>query len=342
MRRGILPVPAALHALASAGGDADVPIVLEFITDASPLVRAEALSAALSLLDPSRPDGRAVEPLADALRSVRPTAPERARIARLLGRTGAPRAAPLLVDLAHAKEPALRVAALEALGTLGPAGGAQAEDTLLDAMTSVDPSVRLPAAVALSESGSARARDVLLDRLTADEGFDRAALLTALGGTLARVPSDGSVERLASQLAVAAGPERDALIEAIGLASIGSAVRALAESGRSVEPADRRAAAVMSAAHPGDAAAAAIARGLLDDHDASVRAQAAWALGAVGEASDIAALERVARGADFDCAANAVAAIGRILARRPAVGGEPPAPGRASEVLCPFVDQGRV
>jgi|HubBroStandDraft_1064217.scaffolds.fasta_scaffold04916_6 HEAT repeat protein len=342
MRRGVLPVPAALHALAAAGGDADVPIVLEFITDASPLVRAEALGASLSLLDPSRPDGRAVEPLAEALRSVRPTAPERGRIARLLGRTGAPRAAPLLVALARTKEPSLRVAALEALGTLGPAGGAEAEDTLLEAMTSSDPAVRLPAAVALSECGSARARDALLDRLTADEGFDRAALLTAVGGTLARVPSDASVGRLAAQLGVAAGPERDALIEAVGLAPIGSAVRALADSARSAEPADRRTAAVMSAAHAGDAAAQAVARGLLDDGDASVRAQAAWALGALGDASDIAALERVARDADFDCATNAVAAMGRILARRPSGGVPAGGAARASELLCPFVDQGRV
>jgi cellulose synthase operon protein C len=342
MRRGVLPVPAALHALATAGGDADVPIVLEFITDPSPLVRAEALGASLSLLDPSRPDGRAVEPLADALRSVRPTAPERARIARLLGRTGAPRAAPLLVDLARTKEPSLRVAALEALGTLGPTGGAEAEDTLLDAMTSVDPAIRLPAAVALSECGSARARDVLLHRLTADEGFDRAALLTALGGTLARAPSDAAVERVVAELGVAAGPERDALIETIGLAHIAFGVRALADVARSAEPADRRAAAVMTAAHPGDAAALAVARGLLDDGDASVRAQAAWALGSLGDVSDVAPLERVARAADFDAATNAVASMGRILARHPPAGVDASAAGRAPEVLCPFVDQGRV
>jgi len=341
MRRGILPVPAALHALATAGGDGDVPVVLEFITDASPLVRGEALGAALALLDPGHPDGRAVEPLADALRSARPTAAERARIALLLGRTGAPRAAPLLVDLAHSKESSLRIAALEALGTLGPAGGADAEDALLDAMMAVDPAVRLQAAVALSESGSSRARDALLHRLTADEGFDRAALLTAIGGTLSRAPSDASVEQLAGQLGFAAGAERDALIEAIGLASIGSSVRALAQAAQSGEPADRRAAAIMCAAHPADAGAIAVARGLLGDGDAGVRAQAAWAMGTLGEASDLAALERLARGPDFDAAADAVAAMGRILAR-PAAGGAGRGPASAAEVLCPFAEHGQV
>jgi len=342
MRRGILPVPAALHALATAGGDADVPVVLEFITDASPLVRAEALGAALALLDPGHPDGRAVEPLADALRSARPTAAERARIARLLGRTGAPRAAPLLVDLARAKEPSLRVAALEALGTLGLAGGPDAEDTLLDAMTAVDPAVRLQAAVALSESGSARARDALLHRLTAEEGFDRAALLTALGGTLSRVPSDASVEQLAAQLGFAAGAERDALIEAVGLASIGSSVRALAQAAQSGEPADRRAAAIMCAAHPADTGAIAVARGLLGDADAAVRAQAAWAMGTLGDTTDLAALDRLARGSDFDAAADAVAAMGRILARPAAAGAAGRGPASAADVLCPFAERGQV
>jgi HEAT repeat protein len=341
MRRGVLPVAAALHALAAAGGDADVPVVLEFITDASPLVRAEALGATLALLDPGRPDGRAVEPLADALRSARPTAVERARIARLLGRTGAPRAAPLLVDLARTKEPSLRIAALEALGTLGLAGGADAEDTLLEAMATADPAVRLQAAVALSESGSARARDALLHRLTADEGFDRAALLTALGGTLSRVPSDASVEQLAAQLGFAAGAERDALIEAVGLASIGSSVRALAQTARSGEPADRRAAAIMCAAHPADVGAIAVARELLGDTDAAVRAQAAWAMGTLGDASDLGALDRLARAPDFDGAADAVAAMGRILARSTA-GGAGRGPAVAADVLCPFAEHGQV
>jgi len=68
MRRGSLPTAAALHALAGAGTEAEVPVVLEFVADSNLLVRDEAASAAFALLDPNHPDGRAVEPLAAALR----------------------------------------------------------------------------------------------------------------------------------------------------------------------------------------------------------------------------------------------------------------------------------
>jgi HEAT repeat protein len=56
-------------------------------------------------------------------------------------------------------------------------------------------------------------------------------------------------------------------------------------------------------------------RTLLSDLDASVRAQAAWSLGSVGDASDLAHLEALALAADIDAATNATAAIGRIAAR---------------------------
>ncbi len=88
MRRGALPTAAALHALAGAGTAAEVPVVLEFVADPRPAVRDEAIGAATALLDPLHPDGRAVEPLAAALRDSRPSPAQRARIATLLGRTG--------------------------------------------------------------------------------------------------------------------------------------------------------------------------------------------------------------------------------------------------------------
>ncbi|MGH7272468.1 MAG: HEAT repeat domain-containing protein, partial [Polyangiaceae bacterium] len=60
MRRGVLPTAAALRGLAGAGSEDDVPVLLEFIDDPNPGVRKEALTAALALLDPRKPDGRAV------------------------------------------------------------------------------------------------------------------------------------------------------------------------------------------------------------------------------------------------------------------------------------------
>jgi HEAT repeat protein len=355
MRRGALPSAAALHALAGAGNPAEVPVVLEFVADPSPVVRGEALGAAAALLDPNRPDGRAVEPLAAVLRDARPSAAERARVARLLGRTGAPRAAPLLVELLHARDATLRLAAIDALGTLGP-GPASApaprpdtavDDALLEALGSPEPAIRLHAAMALAESGGARARDALLGQLDGGDEVDRAAVLTALGGVLARAPSDGAIAKLGDALQLAAGPERDAIIEAIGRAPVASAAKLLAAIARSEEPADRRSAATMLAAQAADAhtreAAIVSARALLGDPDAGVRAQAAWVLGVFGDASDVGRLEAITRGdvppdgssrrnasfAGTDAECNAAAAIGRIAARTHAA-------DAAARALCPL------
>ena len=318
MRRGVLPTAAALHAIAGAGTGADVPVVLEFVADRSPLVRGEALSAALALLDPSLPDGRAVEPLAAALRDARPTPEERARIATLLGRTGAPRAAPLLVELTRAQDLALRIAAIDALGALGPSPATaapskqDATSALLDALQARDAAVRLHAATALADAGGERARDALVAKLDGGDEIDRAAVLTALGGVLARIPNDASIVKLGAALALSAGPERDAIIETLGRAALPSATALLAGLARSAEPADRRAAATVSAARSGDTG---LLRTLLADPDASVRAQAAWSLGALGDASDVSRLDAIARAADIDAATNAAAAIGKIAAR---------------------------
>jgi cellulose synthase operon protein C len=337
MRRGALPTAAALRALAGAGTGAQVPVVLEFVADPSPVVRAQALAAAMALLDPVQPDGRAVEPLAAALRDARSSAEDRVRIATLLGRTGAPRAAALLMDLARAKDASLRLAAIDALGTLGPADGPLAQardpglsDALLEALESPDAVVRLHAAIALSEAGTSRARDVLLSKLDGGDEVDRAAVLTALGGVLTRAPSEASVAKLVSAFGLAAGPERDAIMVALGLAALPSAVRALGRCARSEEREDRRTVAAMCAAHAGDPARVAIARSLLSDADPSVRAEAAWSLGTIGDAADFARLETVARATDVGAAANATAALGRLAARLHA--GE-----AASRVLCPVL-----
>jgi len=329
MRRGTLPAAAAMHALAGAGTADQVPVVLEFVDDPSPVVRDEALSATAALLDPAHPDGRAVEPLAAALRDARPSVQERARLATLLGRTGAPRAAPLLVDLTKAREPVLRLAAIDALGTLGPAPGV--DGALLDALDSPDAAVRLHAAMALADAGTARARDALLARLDGGDEVDRAAVLTALGGALARVPTDAAVARLATALDLAAGPERDAILEAAGRAPTAAGLRVLVTAARSEEPADRRAAAESLAAH---ADGAPSLRAMLGDADASVRAQAAWALGHTGDASDAARLVTIAHAPDDDAATDAAAAIGRIAARARA-------PGLAAGALCPLLSDAR-
>jgi len=326
MRRGVLPVAAALRALAALGGADSVGVVLEFIGDPSTAIRAEALRAAQKLLDPARPDGRAVEPIAAALRDPRPTAAERAALAILLGRTGAPRAATVLAELTNARDPALRLAAIDALGLLGPAG---ADDALLDKLANVDAQIRLHAAVALSESGGAKARDVLLAKLEAGDEIDRSVVWTALAGILSRAATEQAVARVVRALDVAAGPERDAVLIALGRAPLASAMKKLAAVAKSLDPDDRRMVATMLAARA-EPDAAALARAMLADADASVRAQAAWSLGTIGDAATIAALEPLVRGGDIDAAVNAAGAIGRVAARAKS-------PDAAAKALCPRI-----
>ena len=323
MRRGTVPAPAALRALAGAGTSATLPVVLEFAGDASRVVRDAALDATGALLDPASPDGRAVEPLRDALeRSARLSSDERATLARLLGRTGASRAAPVLAGLARAGgDPDVRLAAIDALGTLGPAAVARAEDLapLLDAIDDADAVVRMHAAVALAAAGDARARDALVAKLGAPEA-DRRAVLEALSGVLARDargPSDdASVASLVRALDLAAGEERDAIAVALARAPSRGAMDALDRLAASDDPDDRRTAATLLAARAGEDAprAVAIARKLATDGDASVRAQAAWSLGALADRASAASLVPLLR-ADADVAIDASTALARVAAR---------------------------
>jgi HEAT repeat protein len=331
LRRGLLPVVAALHALAGAGTPDEVAVLLEFVSSTSPAVRDQALLAAAALLDPSRPDGRAVEPLAAALVEPSTTPKEQAKLARLIGRTGATRAAPLLGDLVRAKNPELQLAAVDALGMLGPNG---AENALLQVMDSPDPVLRLHAATSLALAGSAHARDTLLDRLEHGDEVDRESVLVALGGVLSRTADEHAVRRLAAWLPLAVGAERDALIEAIGRAPLGCAVRILGTLTTSPDPADRRSATALLAAHRGSGDAQSLVRARLVDEDMTVRAEAAWAMGTVGSVGDIPRLSALALAPSTDVAANAVAAIARILAESENVTS---VGGAAEHPLCAFV-----
>ena len=352
MRRGALPTAAALNALAGAGTSDAVAVVLEFVGDPSPVVRAEALRAAGRLLDPAHPDGRAVEPLSAALRDGRPSPQERATLATLLGRTGAPRAAPVLIDLVSAHDHLSKLAALDALGMLGAGSGATAaaaDDAVLEQLSDADASVRLHAAVALSEAGGVRAREELLRKLDGGDEIDRSVVLTALGGVLSRLPTDAAVARLSRDLDLSAGPERDAILQAMGRATIASAARAIEKMSRSNDKDDRKTVATLLPAQAAGSAASsatAVAITLSNDSDATVRAQAVWSLGALGDASVFSLLDATMRAPDIDAAANAAAALGRIAARLaasslPGDGKRQDASDAAARVLCAHATDGR-
>lgn len=311
MRRGTVPLALALHALASLGDPTHLPVALEHVASPDRVVRAQALVATARLLDPDKPDGRAVEPLLASL-DLAQTAEDRAEIAVLLGRTGAARVADVLVGLTAAKDDRLRLAAIDALGTLGAPSAGPALLKLVD-----DPSapVRLRAAIALGRAGGA---DVLGPTLTRLGGasVDRLAVVLAASGLLERHGDAASVER-AGALAATLGAERDLLLVGVGRAKAGPAVptlvSALATHASDVE--GRRAIAVALGARGADPAAIAPLVALAKDPDASVRAQVAWSLGAIGGPSEVAVVTKLLDDAAPPVAANAAAAIGRILER---------------------------
>jgi HEAT repeat protein len=340
LRKGTLPANAALHALAGAGTADQVPIVLEFVGDPNLANREEALRTATALLDPAHPDGRAVEPLTATLHGNRTSPQERAAVAALLGRTGAPRAATELVGLVNARDRSLRLAAIDAIGALGsaaqsPALASVADEALVPLLADVDPTVRLHAAVALGSSGGPKGLRELLARLDGGLELDRFAVFEALGGLLERHPDEEATRRVFRELGVAAGPERDAVIQAAGRARTAGAVSALTQIAKTTEIADRRAIASVASAHADHASARALALALAADPDSSVRAEAAFALGSLGDASTVSALSTLARSGDGDVATNAVAALARIAARLPA---DSPV---ISDAICPLVSDGR-
>jgi len=349
LRKGTLPPAAALRALAGAGTPDQVPIVLEFVADPSPATREEALRAATALLDPAHPDGRAVEPLAATLKNPRTSPRERAAVATLLGRTGAPRAATELVGLVNAKDETLRLAAIDALGALGAGGASQTQsqwsaavdDALVPLLAEVNPAVRLHTAVALAASGGLKARQALLAKLDGGQELDRFALFSALGGILERHPADDAARRVLRELAVAAGPERDAVIECAGRARLPSVAAALASTANSADGADRRTIASVLAAHAGSPRALATLRALTADPDASVRAEATFSLGAFGDGSLVPTLTALVRTGDTAVATNAAAALARIGQKEATTPSRPGSTSAITTAVCPMLSDRR-
>ncbi len=153
MQRGTVPLRHGLRALAAMGSATALPSVLEQIDDSDPAVRMEAIRTASALLDPTKPDGRAVDPAREALKDAATPMDERIELVRMLGRTGAARAHEVLLPLAKAKSTSLRLAVVEALGVLR-AGSPAVDAALLEALGDEQPDIRQKAAIALSRVGT--------------------------------------------------------------------------------------------------------------------------------------------------------------------------------------------
>jgi HEAT repeat protein len=312
MRKGSLDPYSGLRALAKLGEPSTAPAVLEMLSDSNSMIRRQAVLAVTALLDPARHDGRAVEPLDAALADPRTTPEEKEQIARALGQTGAPRALGSLLPLVRGKALGLRLAAIDALGTLGPAGQ---DEVLLSVLGDDNAAVRLHAALALGSAGGEASVPKLLDRLTRSATEDRTAIGIALSGALSR-SDDKSAEMVGTVVFESGGPVRDALIEGLGRApgrAAGNLLAALA--GREPDAADRRKIAEALAGHPEQSE---VLSRLLSDPDPSVRAQAVWSSGALpagpSAAASLARAMQLVSDPDLDVAANAVAASA-MLAR---------------------------
>lgn len=311
LKRGVLRAPAALASLERLRDPKSLPTVLEHLADSDPVVRRAAIDAAVALLDPAKPDGRAVDPIAQALEKARRSKAERAALARLLGRTGSPRAVKPLSPLAEAADHVeLRTAAIDALGMLPPSGQ---DRVLLAALDADEAQVRLSAAIALRRAASGASARSLVDRLERSAEQDRAAVAVALGGALSRSKDRLLLERAWKLALSSRGAQRDALIEAVGRSAGKQASDLLAaHAASSGDVADRAKAAEALAARAG---AAATLRTLARDVDGSVRASAIWALGASGAKTDRGEVERALDDKDVAVAGNAAAALGRLAAR---------------------------
>lgn len=310
MQRGTVPLRHGLRALALLGSPTALPAVLEQIDDPDPAVRMEAIRTASALLDPQKPDGRAVDPAREALKDAATPMDERIELVKMLGRTGSGRAQEVLLPLAKARSMSLRLAAIEALGVLR-VGSPDVDATLLDAIADEQPDVRQRAAMALSRVGTAASAEKLLERLNVAAEQDRGALGIALSGALARATDAKLAEKVAASLSSAPDIARDALIEGLGRmpgAASGKALAAIAAGGVD----DRRKAAEALGGHP--EAASTLAK-LLADPDAGVRANAVWSLGGLAKKDSVAALVPLLKDPDVAVAGNAAAALGRIAAR---------------------------
>lgn len=329
MARGVVPLRHGLRALAALGSPAALPAVLELLDDADPLVRKEAIRAAVALLDPARVDGRPIDPARAALLDASTPIDERVELCRLLGKTGAPRAELLLLPLTRAKVASLRLAAIEALGMLR-GGSADIDKALLAALDDESADVRFKAATSLSRVGSAASAPALLTRLTVAAEQDRGAVGLAMSGALSRSTDASLAVRVREAVPAAPEAARDALIEGLGRMAGAEAQKQL-ELLAAGPIDDRRKVAEALAGHAGSLPSLLK---LAADADPGVRANATWSLGLIGQVEALATLGALLTDPDVAVAGNAAGAFGLVAARHKA--GD-----KATAALCPALGDAR-
>jgi hypothetical protein len=152
----------------------------------------------------------------------------------------------------------------------------------------------------------------LLSRFETAPRADRETLAVALAGPLGDDPTEAQLVRTLGFLRDSPGSVKDGLIEALARVPGARGTQALLQLIPAFGKATRAKVAEALAKHP---EASAGLRPLAEDADAAVRANAAWSLGAVGDAEDVASLFALLDDRDVAVAANAVASVA-LLGRR--------------------------
>ena len=274
-------------ALGRGGGEAALMTLLERLARVQDAELPGVLAALDACFARGEPDGRAADPLLERLSKAQP--PEASRIAALLGRVKAARAAPALASLLSTGHVQLRLVVASALGAIGAPEAGPALVVLLDAE---EPETRFSAAEALRSVADASVLSALIARLSGEAAQDRHALLIAVGGAAGRLLRKGALpEELAKRTlgvlgasvasrdhalaeraldALAAFGHPDSLeVLSIALRAPSSRLRSAATLALSGLPAERArpiARYVMHQGGPREIVAALIALGEIGDH----------------------------------------------------------------------------
>jgi HEAT repeat protein len=299
---------AGLAALAEVHDRRALATVVEYLAADDPWVRRAAIEAAEALLDADDADGRAVEPILRALDRAHARKAERVALVTLLGKTGSPRAVPTLAAFARDKaDPALRLSAVTALGRIGHGTD---ETVLVRALDDEYGAIRLAAALALRRSAGAKTAEVLLDRFERAAEQDRGAVLLALSGALGVTTDSKIVGRVERLISSSDGEDRDRLLEGLGrVAGVLGSAALVRFIDKGVDAPTRSKIAEALATHTeGLPTLERLAR----DPDASVRANAVWAMGSMAPRSALSAIAVALGDSDPSVAGNAAAAVGRL------------------------------
>ena len=287
-----------LDALGRSGSPDALMVLVERVAQSQDDALNAVLGALLAYFERAEPDGRAADPLLEALPRARPS--ERLQIVELLGKVRATRAVATLAPLLEHADAALRDTSARALGAIG---SSEAAPALLRALDHPAPSTRFAAAEALGSSADAHTVHALLARLVSAQPGDALALVIPLGPALARLSAQHALsDELAKnarevliQLMLGDDGELAArAIDATAQWAPKQAMSMLANALRS-RASRRRAAATMALAQLPAADVRPVARYVLQQGSPREIAAALITLGEVGDHRDMIAMLKTSK-----------------------------------------------